>query len=68
IDEVGAGDTVLANVAMALAAGALAAEAAELGNLAGGVVVKQIGTTGTATVEEMDEMRRAVRREQAGGE
>ncbi len=68
IDEVGAGDTVLANVAMALAAGASAAEAAELANLAGGVVVKQVGTTGTATVEAMDEMRRAVRREQQGGD
>jgi rfaE bifunctional protein kinase chain/domain len=67
IDEVGAGDTVLANVAMALAAGASAAEAAELGNLAGGVVVKKIGTTGSATVEEMAEMRRAVLREQGGG-
>ena len=67
IDEVGAGDAVLANVAMALAAGASAAEAAELGNLAGGVVVKQIGTTGTATVEAMAEMREAVQREQEDG-
>jgi rfaE bifunctional protein kinase chain/domain len=68
IDEVGAGDAVLANVAMALAAGASAAEAAELGNLAGGVVVKQIGTTGTATVEAMAEMREAVQREQQDGD
>jgi len=67
IDEVGAGDAVLANVAMAMAAGASPAEAAELGNLAGGVVVKKIGTTGTATVEELAEMRDAVQREQGGG-
>jgi rfaE bifunctional protein kinase chain/domain len=68
IDEVGAGDTVLANVAMALAAGASAGEAAELGNLAGGVVVKKVGTTGTATVEELADMRQAVQREQGGGD
>jgi len=67
IDEVGAGDSVLAQLAMALAAGASPAEAAELGNLAGGVVVKKIGTTGTADVEELAEMREAVQREQAGG-
>lgn len=67
IDEVGAGDAVLANVAMALAAGASAAEAAELGNLAGGVVVKKIGTTGTATVGELADMHDTVQREQGGG-
>jgi len=56
IDVTGAGDAVLAHIAMALAAGASPAEAAELGNLAGAVVVKKIGTTGTATVEELIEM------------
>jgi len=50
-----------------MAAGASPAEAAELGNLAGGVVVKKIGTTGTATVEELAEVRDAVQREQGGG-
>ena len=53
IDIVGAGDTCLASVAMALAAGATAAEAAELGNLAASVTIRKIGTTGTATVEEL---------------
>jgi rfaE bifunctional protein kinase chain/domain len=53
IDVVGAGDSVLASIAMALGAGAAAPEAAELGNLAGAVVVKKLGTTGTATVEEI---------------
>ena len=53
IDVTGAGDAVLAHIAMALAAGATPAEAAALGNLAGAVVVKKIGTTGTATVEEL---------------
>ena len=53
IDVCGAGDSVLASIAMALGAGATAFEAAELGNLAGAVTVKKIGTTGTATVAEL---------------
>jgi bifunctional ADP-heptose synthase (sugar kinase/adenylyltransferase) len=53
IDVVGAGDAVLAHIAIALAAGATTSEAAELGNLAGAVVVKKIGTTGTATIDEL---------------
>jgi len=53
LDVTGAGDAVLAHIAMALAAGAAPAEAAELGNLAGAVVVRKLGTTGTATVEEL---------------
>jgi len=55
IDVTGAGDTVLANIALALAAGASAYEAAEIGDLAGSVVVRKIGTTGTATVAELRE-------------
>ena len=47
IDVVGAGDSVLASIAMALGAGASPAEAAEIGNLAG------IGTTGTAPPAEL---------------
>jgi len=53
IDVVGAGDSVSANVSVALAAGATPKEAAELGNLAGSVVVGKIGTTGTASVAEL---------------
>jgi len=53
IDIVGAGDTCLASIAMALGAGATPAEAAELGNLAASVTIRKIGTTGTATVEEL---------------
>jgi len=56
IDSVGAGDSCLASIAMALAAGATPAEAAELGNLAGAITSKKIGTTGTATVEELAAM------------
>lgn len=56
IDLVGAGDSVLAGLAMALGAGATPAEAAELGNLAAAVTVRKIGTTGTATVAELAAM------------
>jgi D-beta-D-heptose 7-phosphate kinase/D-beta-D-heptose 1-phosphate adenosyltransferase len=54
-DVTGAGDTVAAVVALALAAGADAGEAARLANLAAGVVVDKVGT---ATVRP-DELARA---------
>lgn len=53
IDIVGAGDTVLGGIAMALAAGATAVEAAEMGNLGAAVTIKKIGTTGTANIDEL---------------
>jgi len=53
VDIVGAGDAVLAHLAMALAAGASVDEAMNLANLAGSVVVGKLGTTGTATVPEL---------------
>lgn len=55
-DVTGAGDTVLATLTLALAAGATPAEAATLANLAGGVVVMKLGT---ATVSR-DELHHAV--------
>lgn len=55
-DVTGAGDTVLATLTLALAAGATPAEAAVLADLAGGVVV---GKHGTATVTP-NELHRAV--------
>ena len=55
-DVTGAGDTVVAVLALALAAGAGLAEAAELANLGGGIVV---GKVGTATLGA-DELLRAV--------
>lgn len=51
-DVTGAGDTVLATYALALAAGALPLEAALLANFAGGVVVMKMGTA-TVTPEEL---------------
>ncbi len=55
-DVTGAGDTVLATMTLALAAGAEPAEAAVIANLAGGIVV---GKLGTATVSR-DELHRAI--------
>lgn len=56
-DVTGAGDTVIATLATALAAGVEMAEATALANLAAGVVVGKLGTA-TATVSEL---RRALR-------
>jgi D-beta-D-heptose 7-phosphate kinase/D-beta-D-heptose 1-phosphate adenosyltransferase len=51
-DVTGAGDTVIATLGLALAAGARLVEAAALANLAAGVVVGKLGTA-TATPEEV---------------
>jgi rfaE bifunctional protein kinase chain/domain len=55
-DVTGAGDTVVATLALALAAGATLAEAAALANLAAGIVVGKFGTA-TATAEEIMQLR-----------
>ena len=55
-DVTGAGDTVMATLTLAVAAGATFEEAARLANYAGGLVVMK---RGTATVSA-DELRRAV--------
>ncbi len=54
-DVTGAGDTVLATMALASAAGASLREAAVLGNAAAGVVVAKLGTA-TLTREELRAM------------
>ncbi len=53
IDVVGAGDAVSANLATALAAGASIVDALELANTAASVVIHKLGTTGTASIEEL---------------
>ena len=53
IDTVGAGDSALAGIAAALAAGRGALEAAELGNFVAGVTVQKLFTTGTASPAEV---------------
>lgn len=53
IDIVGAGDAVTANLAAALAAGAMLPEAMSLAMAAASTVIHQLGTTGTATVADL---------------
>lgn len=53
IDVVGAGDSVTANLTMALAAGATLREAIELAICASSLVIHQLGTTGTASVAQL---------------
>ena len=58
IDTVGAGDSYLAGVASALAAGYPVDTAAELGTLVAGVTIQKLFQTGTATPEEIMEIGR----------
>jgi rfaE bifunctional protein kinase chain/domain len=53
IDVVGAGDSVTANLAAALAAGATLREAVDLAVIASSIVVHQLGTTGVARVDDL---------------
>jgi rfaE bifunctional protein kinase chain/domain len=64
IDVTGAGDTVIAALTLALAAGANFVEAAHIANIAGGIVVMKRGTA-TVTGEEL---LAAIRREATGAE
>ena len=50
----GAGDTVVASVGLAMAAGATMEEAAQIANIAGGLVVMKMGT---ATVSRQEVLR-----------
>jgi rfaE bifunctional protein kinase chain/domain len=56
IDIVGAGDAVTANLAAVLAAGGSNQEAMETAMAAASVVIHKLGTTGTATPEEISEL------------
>lgn len=53
LDPVGAGDTVVAALTAALAAGATPTQALDLANRAAAVTVQKLGQTGTATKEEI---------------
>jgi rfaE bifunctional protein kinase chain/domain len=55
-DTVGAGDSMLAGMAAALAAGAENRTAAELGNLTAGVTVTKLNETGSASPSEIVEL------------
>lgn len=63
IDPVGAGDSTSAAIACAVAAGVSLETAAAFGNLVASITVQQLGTTGTATPEQV----RRRWREVAGG-
>jgi rfaE bifunctional protein kinase chain/domain len=53
IDIVGAGDAVMANLAVLLATGATLREALEITSAAASVVIRQLGTTGAASVKQI---------------
>ncbi len=53
IDIVGAGDSVSANLTLALAAGASLEEAMEMAMAAAHLVIHQLGTTGTASITQI---------------
>ena len=59
IDIVGAGDSVMAGITLALCSGATPEEAAVVGNLVASITVQQIGVTGTATRQEVLQRFRA---------
>jgi bifunctional ADP-heptose synthase (sugar kinase/adenylyltransferase) len=58
IDIVGAGDSATAGIVCALCAGADPAEAAQFGNLCAAVTIRKLGTTGTASPEELAAINR----------
>ena len=70
VDPVGAGDTMLAAITAAMAAGLPIAEAAQIGNYAASVTVTKLKQTGTATGQEilnrMEEGRLVFRPDLAG--
>jgi rfaE bifunctional protein kinase chain/domain len=53
IDIVGAGDSAMSGIVSSLCCGATYAEAALVGNLVASITIQQIGTTGTATREQV---------------
>jgi bifunctional ADP-heptose synthase (sugar kinase/adenylyltransferase) len=53
IDVVGAGDSTSAGIACAVAAGVGLGEAAAFGNLVASITIQQIGTTGTASPQQV---------------
>lgn len=56
IDVVGAGDAVMANLAVVLAAGARTPQALAAASAAASIVVHQMGTTGVARLEEIQSL------------
>lgn len=53
VDIVGAGDSATSGIVLSLLAGATEVEAAAVGNLVASITVQQLGTTGTATPQQI---------------
>ena len=53
VDIVGAGDAATSGIVTSLLAGATPFEAAAVGNLVASITVQQLGTTGTASPEQV---------------
>jgi bifunctional ADP-heptose synthase (sugar kinase/adenylyltransferase) len=53
VDIVGAGDSATSGMVLSLLAGATEIEAAAVGNLVASITIQQLGTTGTATPQQM---------------
>ena len=53
VDIVGAGDAATSGIVVSLLAGTDELEAATVGNLVASITVQQLGTTGTATPEQV---------------
>jgi sugar/nucleoside kinase (ribokinase family) len=53
VDIVGAGDSATSGMVLSLLAGATETEAAAVGNLVASITVQQLGTTGTATPQQV---------------
>ncbi|HET6424389.1 MAG TPA: PfkB family carbohydrate kinase, partial [Planctomycetaceae bacterium] len=66
IDPTGAGDSATAGAVLALISGATPAEAALVGNLVASVTVRQLGTTGTASGQQLQEALQDWRRQHPG--
>jgi len=60
IDIVGAGDSTSAAIGCAMGAGATPEEAAAFGNLVASITIQQIGSTGTASPEQVRQRWRAL--------
>jgi len=60
IDIVGAGDAATSGIVTALLAGATELEAAALGNLVASITIQQLGTTGTATPQQVRDRWQAI--------
>lgn len=58
LDTTGAGDTVMSTIALCLGAGCTPALAVRIANLAAGVTVQKVFTTGTASGEEIEKIAR----------